>query len=160
MGVLGRAQGHPCAEGWSPDEKRLPSCGRQPTLGTQDRQDAGHLSSAPSSALSRCGLAAGLPHPQPGPEQPSRGTRGSEDLPAVLLVQVGQQGIIGSVPACNAARDLCNNAHKPMWEIELATETHTEFTLFDKILQAQINFPRPVFIVSSISREATSAVID
>lgn len=50
--------------------------------------------------------------------------------------------------------------HKTTREIEPAAETHTEFTLFNKILQTQINFPRPVFIVSSISREVTSAMID
>lgn len=80
----------------------------------------------------------------------------------VLLQSHGaQEGDAGSAPAdMRTARGHCNNTPKTIWEIERATENHTEFTLFNKILQTQINFPRPVFIVSSISREVTSVMID
>lgn len=84
----------------------------------------------------------------------------------MLQDQVGQDGTTTATPraalprTCAQQGTIVIKLHKTTWEIEPATENHAEFTLFNIILQTQINFPRPVFIVSSISREVTSAMID
>lgn len=131
------------------------------------RRTDNRLDARPASPHQSLHTQARLQEPprlQLEPSSRSEECHGSEVLP-VVQDQVGREAL-PPLPRAALSRTRAQQGtivimlHKTTWEIEPATENHTEFMLFNKILQTQINFPHPVFIVSSISREATGAMID
>lgn len=157
--MLGSAARTLMPRGMRPQWQFAPVSLRTPGLGMRrEGQDVGCSPRKASPVLSSSGSA---PATQGWPLRVVQPVHGACQRPCPPAEPRAQEGDAGSAPAdMRTARDHCNNTPKTIWEIEPAIENHTEFTLFNKILQTQINFPGPVFIVSSISREVTSVMID